>query len=384
MTGGRIRTYRSAGDGAAIELGAQVIHGDRNPLRDLTGRAVPVAESPRSQAVPRTTSAWLVLHDRVTPLGGLARGGMPPWAVEYRLVADGCDGEHPDVAVESWLASRQVAGDHLVAASEWFRQNWAADPAALSARGVAAARRGDDTGDGEFKYEGGYQALTQTLAAGADIRLRQPVRTVTWSPGQVEVTTEAGERATARAVVITAPPPVLAGGTLSITPMPEPKASAARALPSGDGLCAVVTLARPVPESAVVFDADGQTGFVRCTAGRPEVLIVAKASAAGAVRTAGPADQVTRLFPRLFPRQSVPEIAGVRIADWGRDPWSAGVFSYPGLGVGWAGPAWAAPVERTLFFAGEATTAGSRPPTVHGALDSGLRAASEVVEAWGL
>jgi monoamine oxidase len=224
----------------------------------------------------------------------------------------------------------------------------------------------------------GYLALIETLAAGRDIRLRTPVRTLTWTPGQVEVTTGDGTRVTARAVVITAPPPVVLG-ELAITPMPERKAAAARALPSGDGLCAVVTLSHAVSETAVVFDADGQGGFIRCQAGRPEVLIVAKAGAAAAVRAAS----IAGLVGRVFPRWPAPEVTGVRIADWGRDPWSAGVFSYPLVGAGWAAPAWAAPVERTLFFAGDATTAGSLPPTAHGALGSGLRAASDIVEAWG-
>ena len=205
------------------------------------------------------------------------------------------------------------------------------------------------------------------------------MRTLTWAPGQVEITTSDGAQTTARAAVITAPPTVIASERLAITPMPERKAAAAHALPSGDGLCVVVTMSVAASESAVVFDADGQSGFVRCAAGRPEVLIVAKAGAAAAVRAATLAD----LVGRVFPRWTAAEIVAVRIADWGRDPWSAGAFSYPAVDAGWAGPAWAAPVQQTLFFAGEATTAGSLPPTVHGALNSGLRAASEIVEAWG-
>lgn len=398
IVGGRIRTYRPPDGGPALELGAQVIHGDRNPLRDLGGAGIPAAKSPQSRLVPRTAAARAVLHGRITSLGALAYGGMPPWVVEARLTADGggqsdgraggpssegADGlghdDHGDIPVASWLAAQRIAGDQLLAAAEWFRQNWAAEPQALSARGVAAARRGDHTGDGEYVFEDGYLSLTDTLAAALDIRLGKPVRTLAWAPGRVELTTGDGAHATARAAVITAPPPVIAGERLAIDCMPEHKSAAARALPSGDGLCAVATLSRAAPESAVVFDADGQGGFVRCTAGRPEVLIVAKARAAAAVRAANPAD----LVGRVFPRWTTPEVIGMQVADWGLNPWSAGVFSYPGVDAGWAGPAWAAPVQRTLFFAGEATTAALLPPTVHGALNSGLRAASEIVEAWG-
>jgi len=417
VIGGRIRTYRPPDGGPVLELGAQVIHGDRNPLRDLARHGIPAAPSPPSQPLPRRIAAWTVLHGRVSPLGALASGGMPPWEAERRLTADGAgqadrgtdgyrgdghprngqsgdghwgDGQsgdgvagagpddHGDVPVASWLEAQRITGDHMLAAAEWFRQNWAAEPAALSARGVACARRHDTTGDGEYAFDGGYLSLADLLAAAADIRLRTPVRALTWAPGRVEVAA-GGARVTAAAAVITAPPPVVAGERLAIAALPPEKAAAAAALPSGDGLCAVATLSRPAPESAVVFDADGQGGFVRCTAGRPEVLIVAKARAAAAVRAASLAGLVSRVFPRWT---GLP-VTGVRLADWGRDPWSAGVFSYPGVGAGWASRAWAAPVERTLFFAGEATTAGSLPPTVHGALGSGLRAAGQIVEAWG-
>jgi monoamine oxidase len=109
------------------------------------------------------------------------------------------------------------------------------------------------------------------------------------------------------------------------------------------------------------------------------VLIVAKGAAAAAVRMARLEDVVASVLPRRM----TAEVIGARVADWGIDPWSAGAFCYPKVGCGWASPAWARPIARTLFFAGEATTARSLPPTVHSALGSGLRAARELVEAWG-
>jgi monoamine oxidase len=46
-----------------------------------------------------------------------------------------------------------------------------------------------------------------------------------------------------------------------------------------------------------------------------------------------------------------------------------------------AGARVAEPVAGTLFFAGEATAAGGHTGTVHGALESGRRAAGEVLAA---
>lgn len=376
VIGGRICTYRPPDGGPVLELGAQVIHGDRNPLRDLAEHGMP-ASSPPSRPVPRDVTAWAVLDGRVGPLGVLARGGTPPWAVEHRLTADGRG--QGDIPVSAWLERQGLADGDLRTAAEWFRQNWAAEPEMLSAPGVAAARHGDRSGAGEYAFEGGFASLTEALAQGLDIRLDTPVRTLAWSPGRVELTTEKGERIGGRAAVITAPPPVITGGRLVVTPLPVQKAAAAAALPSGDGLCVIATLSREVPESGVVFDADGHLGFVRYTRRRPEVLIVAKAAAAAAVRAA----RLANVVGSVLPGRMTAEVISARVADWGTDPWSAGAFCYPKVGCGWAGPAWARSIARTLFFAGEATTVRSLPPTVHSALGSGLRAAGELVEAWG-
>jgi monoamine oxidase len=65
---------------------------------------------------------------------------------------------------------------------------------------------------------------------------------------------------------------------------------------------------------------------------------------------------------------------------WSTDPWARGSYSF--LPVG-ADPVLRAdlaqPIDGRLFFAGEAT-AGTAPATVHGALESGRRAAAEVVD----
>lgn len=69
--------------------------------------------------------------------------------------------------------------------------------------------------------------------------------------------------------------------------------------------------------------------------------------------------------------------------DWNSDPFSLGAYSFivPG-GMG-AQSGLAAPIEDTLFFAGEATASAEEIGTVSGAVESGLRAAREVVAAVG-
>jgi len=65
--------------------------------------------------------------------------------------------------------------------------------------------------------------------------------------------------------------------------------------------------------------------------------------------------------------------------DWQTDPFSRGAYSYSGVGGEGAQAVLGAPVDDTLFFAGEATDVTGNNGTVHGAIASGKRAAQEIL-----
>jgi monoamine oxidase len=361
--GGRVQTFEPPDGGTPIELGAQVVHGARNAVRELVA----------TRAVPRDTRAHVVSDGRTRDMALLARGRHAPWRLEAAVPRT----EKP-ASVGAWLRGLELDDLELRAARSWFAQNWALDSDLLDAAGVADARRGDDVGDGEFAVDGGFAGLPAQLAADLDIRLSSPAREVRWSTGRVEIL---GERASA--VVLTVPPPTV-GRALRVDNLPADKAVAARELKLGDACCAVVTLSRPAPASTVVFDVDGGFGFVRCYAERPYVLIVAKAAAASIVRAAlrTPRELAARLAVAL-PWTAGASITAVRCVDWGRDPWATGAFSSPRVGAVGAATAWARPLADTVFFAGEATVSGRRMPFVQGAMASGVRAAGQVLAASG-
>lgn len=71
-------------------------------------------------------------------------------------------------------------------------------------------------------------------------------------------------------------------------------------------------------------------------------------------------------------------LAGSWTHDWQRDPFSRGAYSYAGVGGSGAHRLLARPLEETLFFAGEATSS-DQTGTVAGAIESGRRAAREIL-----
>ncbi|MEV7833762.1 NAD(P)/FAD-dependent oxidoreductase [Streptomyces subrutilus] len=376
--GGRVRTFRPADGGPALELGAQVVHGDRNPAHTVLGPL---------PAAPRPSAAYVVTGRVARPMGLLARGANPPWLLEGRLAgyAPAPGGPDAGLSVGGWLAASGAAPAEAATAREWLRQTWAADPDRLDAAGVAAAVRRDGGGRGEFTVPGGLDLLPRALAEGLDVRTGTPVRRIAADPGGgLRVVTGDGELTADRAV-LAVPPAVVAGGLLAVDGLGPEKTAAAKTLVPGDGFCAVLTLAGPAPETAAVFDADGVGGFVSCRRGRPEVLIVAKSTAAACVReAAGSAVHLAGLLAVALPWTRGVAVVDVETADWAADPYSGGAFCAPGPGTDRAAREWARPLNGPggrLFFAGEAAVTGRALPWLQGAYADGRRAAQEVLEA---
>ena len=67
--------------------------------------------------------------------------------------------------------------------------------------------------------------------------------------------------------------------------------------------------------------------------------------------------------------------------DWQSDPFSLGAYSYGKVGADGAQQAIAAPLDNTVFFAGEATDTTGHNGTEHAAIASGYRAAKEIQQS---
>jgi monoamine oxidase len=74
-------------------------------------------------------------------------------------------------------------------------------------------------------------------------------------------------------------------------------------------------------------------------------------------------------------------LRAAHVHDWSADPFTLGAYSYGGVGAIEARATLSAPVEGTLFLAGEAVAQHGRNGTVHGALGSGTHAAEAILRA---
>jgi monoamine oxidase len=374
--GGRICTLRIPGL-APVELGAQVIHGDRAVTWDVMRAA-------GLEAARLSGDGDLAVRvgARTYALANLMRAGIrPPSDIAEQIVRrDGHDRSAARALGEAGIPGLSRAMTH-----EWLAQIWAADPAELSVEGMRSIGKAWQAGTGEFVVADGYDRIPRQLAKGLEVRLGAPVHDVRWQPGDVHVLA-GGEPWSAPAAVATVPPAVVAAHGLRFDPdLPAEKMRAAVDIPAGDAVCVVLQLSTPAPAGAWGLVVGTHGGFWQAEAGSVTVRGWMKGpSAAGARALRRDTAAMVDIAAGVIPWLSTDVVRDMHIADWGADPYALGAFSSPRVGSLSDPAIWARPCGSTLFFAGEATCGNRHPGMVHGAIESGVRVAGEVLETLGL
>lgn len=233
----------------------------------------------------------------------------------------------------------------------------------------------------------GYGALiARSLSAGVELRLGTPVESISLAPHGVTLTTVSEGTVHARAAILTVSTAVLAGETLRLPrELDEWRAAAAR-LPLGRNEKFFLEIVGDAPFEAETHvlgdprDASSGAYYLR-PFGRPVVEAFVGGEGARVLDEGGPAagfafatDQLSALFGEAVRRNLRPLVA----SSWSRSTRVGGAYSYALPGQAGARSALARPCEQRLFLAGEATSAEDFS-TAHGAHDSGVRAANEVL-----
>lgn len=289
----------------------------------------------------------------------------------------------------------------------------AADRHIVGIAGLTEQQRAEDLiqGDRIFHIRGGYEQLTRFLCRtstdqGGTVLLNHRVRAIRWRQRQVRVHGEGiGGQAfefTADQLLCTLPLGVLKAGTVAFEPaVPEVAHPAAR---MNMGCAHRVSLlfrdkfwtANPQLQANAAIEQELKTLsflFARDTrwptwwTGTPDPAPIITAWVAGpkaaglnAAQMAGNAvEDVARIFA-LSAAQVRLNLLGVHYHDWQNDPYSMGAYSYVPAGAVEVSQALSRPHAETLFFAGEHTDLEAHWGTVHAALNSGLRAAAQILQ----
>ena len=403
--GGRIFTHPDSTPEAPIELGAEFVHGRAPEIFNLAGKSgLHIQE----------------LHGKFwyAQQGKLCRDQFPS---ERSPVFERMEKYRgPDLSFRRFLDQycSDMGAQEKLWATAYVEGFHAADAELISVRSMAQGEKAEEEIDRgrQFRMAHGYGGLVEALRRAIDPglcqwQLSQAVRTVRWQAGGVEVeSAPPGSDAVSlhhgKCALITLPLSILqlppkSPGAVRFTPSLEMKQPAFSQLamgaaahltlvfreafwrntplagaPRGLGDLLFLFSDHPwfltwwskLPSSAPVLTAWSAGPRARQFCGQSQAAVAEKATAALAAILGMSKEAVAGLVEKAY------------FHDWEADPFSRGAYSYVLTGGIKAQKQLAAPVSATLFFAGEATNFQGHHATVHGAMSSGYRAATEILD----
>jgi monoamine oxidase len=244
----------------------------------------------------------------------------------------------------------------------------------------------DDSGV-NWRVREGYGAAIAHFADLSRVVTGCAVSTIHHDGPELVLETAKG-RLVARAVIVCVPTPALSEGGLRFSPGLPGKAEAAAGLPLGLADKAFLAVAEPeaLPAEGHLFGRTDRTemgSYHLRPFGRPYIEVFLGGRCARGLEAEGPGamaafalEELGELMGSDFRRGLTP----LGETHWAHDPWALGSYSHALPGRSGDRAILAAPVEDRIFFAGEATHPHLYS-TVHGAWESGLRAADEAIAA---
>ena len=382
--GGRVATHHDPHLPVAVELGAEFVQGLPRRSWQIARAAAAVVCELGGQFWTSRDGTLVQDDDQRTRSAELMR----------RLDAfHGADRSLGAFLAELVAGEPSLRPDADVAA-RWVEGYDAADPDLISARALVRQHRAEAVlrNDRTFRLPLGYDAVAHWLRDSLPpdaLKLQSEVSVIHWQPNHVEVTSSTG-RYTAQRAVLTLPLGVLQrGGVLFDPPLPD-KQRAVRALHMGPVIKVVLRF-----DDAFWWTAErAKLGFLQmpgedftvfwtsypiiapvlsCWVGGPS------AAKLSGLADSAIADRALRVLQRVLRQKVERRLQAWYLHNWQTDSLAGGAYSYVGVGGQLAQRRLAQPVGDTLFFAGEATETAGHHATVHGALNSGDRAAAEVI-----
>jgi monoamine oxidase len=406
--GGRIFTrHLPAAEGRAplcVELGAEFIHGLPSATWSLVGQAKLSAYELEGSELSFVNGNW-------TP---------PMNQPAMRVIADmmkwlearpGCD-----MSFAEYQAAAPADAATDAAAAHYVEAFNAADRHRIGIAALAAQQRAEDVieTDRLFHVAEGYDAVMEFLAAqfraaGGELALGTPVRRIDWQRGSVRIDGVDGKELRARQALITVPLGVLQADTIAFAPAPGEILAQARCLAMGEVVRVTLLFrerfwrdrrAPSIPEGVRRKLADlsflftpaevpptwwtpnpTPTPMLTAWVGGPKATELRRSIAAEGDPLALPRRCLATLA-RVF-ELSFAELQSLLVSwhehDWSADPYSRGAYSYVPAGALDTPTKLTAPVEETLYFAGEHTDITGHWGTVHAALGTGVRAAEQML-----
>ncbi|MGA3128796.1 MAG: NAD(P)/FAD-dependent oxidoreductase [Candidatus Korobacteraceae bacterium] len=399
--GGRVWTTHTP-SGVPVELGAEFVHGrPRSAFDYIRSANLDVREFSGPQ--------WVQLDGKLLCSGD--------FFAHTKSILDKMSGSGPDHSFANFLDECESEDDDAkLWGLEYIEGLHGALAERISVHSLVRCRKAEEDVDGgrSFRFVHGYESLLQAMRRAlspdlVSVRLNTVVQVVRWARDEVRIQAQtAGETLyfSAPRAIVTLPLGVLqappdAPGAVRFEPALEEKESALLLLFMGQTMRVSLVFSqewwRQVSatggEAATMRDLSFvyshhewfPTWWTRVTFAP---ILTGWAASRRGERLSGKSglfirDKALDALASIFGRPRLELEAMLQswhLHDWQSDPYARGSYSYVGVGGEGAQAELARPIDGTLFFAGEATNCEGQHGTTHGAIESGERAAREILD----
>jgi len=395
--GGRVRPLTGFADFPA-EAGAEFVHGKGN-----VGGDPPSFLWSSIDAYDPDLLLEYGTHKSMYDVGGEIKTDPPYWDAGLE------DCWQFYLNMYAYTGDDILMSDHLEAAygitashpywhfyEAWIGSEFGTSISRIGMKSIAISEELWLTGGKDFLLDTSYRDLLDTLFFDpvlGTIQYNKVVNAVAYTAGGVTVNCADGSIYTADKCVITVPIPILKEGSITFSPpLPSEKVNAINTLDMGAGMKLFLKFSTNFWGSDIQdITVDGYSTFLWApgldkSTGTNNVLICFIMGANAEYMSsldAGAMDVAIAELDALFDGAASANFVEGFIQDWSKEPYIKGAYSFPAPNTYTTETDTtrldlATPIDCALFFAGEATS-NHHPATVHGALESGARAAAEIL-----
>lgn len=346
-----------------IDLGAQWLHGQNNILGDLinkSGTKITLDDSEEKywfnnqliSTLPKDLNALFTNEENV-----------PDVSFKDYAIAEGFGDEYKNIV-------ENIAGDSGASAS------------LISAYWKVQEEENWVSGDEDFKFEETYfDFIDKQIATHVKdkISLNTIVSKIDYSQNDIVITDSNNNMYTANKVIITVPISILKSTDIQFVPaLPEEKTTAFSKIGMGAGMKVFLKFTTKFFDQNIIGGAicaayaDDSIGKIQS-----DIILLAfiMGDQADYLTALGSDVAITNALLQeldgMYNGQASASFVSSHVENWTTKPFIKGAYSYSTIGMGYARQIAAKPVDKKLYFAGEAMNVNGHHQTVFGAVESG-------------
>lgn len=382
--GGRIRSLEQFAE-LSIELGAEEIHADKNAWFELLNN-----KGFRMYDYEEEFDEYFYLDGRLCSKQELENDADLKRAASF-FEEEIWEYEGEEKTVAELILEKNIPPRVAHLLDAWIGAEYGTSNKQISAKSLAASAKKWNAGDFTLLLDTesmGYALQEIFEEALEKIIYETEVVSIDYSGDQVLLKDQKGMNYQADKVILTVPLPVLQQGRMAFFPdLPEEKKQAIQTIGMDAGMKIFLKFKERFWDAHMgSLFGNGQVYEYYSYPKSEEPVLIAfvmgeQARALSQMNENEAIQLLLQDLDRIFgEKKASGTLEKFYTMDWLKDPFTAGAYSFPSAGSEEAREILAKAINQKLFFAGEATHTGGHFATVHGALETGYRAALEVLQ----